>query len=145
MSDEQHPPLGSIGWIDLSVPDAEKIRSFYAEVIGWETSPVDMGEYQDFNMIPPGTEMPVAGICNARGMNADVPPQWLMYVIVEDTDASAARCEELGGKIVIAPKDMGQNARFSVIQDPAGAVLAIFAIVEGEDEEEDDDEENDDE
>jgi predicted enzyme related to lactoylglutathione lyase len=133
MSDEQRPPVGTIGWIDLTVPDAEKIKAFYTEVVGWETSPVDMGQYQDFNLIPAGTELPVAGICHARGVNTGLPPQWLMYVIVEDADVSVARCEKLGGKVIVAPKDMGGGGRFSVIQDPAGAVLALFAIAAGED------------
>jgi predicted enzyme related to lactoylglutathione lyase len=90
-----------------------------------------MGQYNDFNLIPPGTELPVAGICHAKGMNAELPSQWLLYVIVEDADASAARCEKLGGKILVAPKDMGGGGRFSVIQDPAGATLALFAIAAG--------------
>ncbi len=131
MPEEQRPPVGTIGWIDLTVPDAESIKTFYTEVVGWETSPVDMGQYNDFNLIPPGTELPVAGICHARGMNSDLPPQWLMYVIVDDADASAARCEKLGGKILVPPKDMGGGGRFSVIQDPAGAALALFAIAPG--------------
>jgi predicted enzyme related to lactoylglutathione lyase len=27
--------LGNIGWIDLTVPDAEAIRDFYRHVTGW--------------------------------------------------------------------------------------------------------------
>ena len=30
MSESQSPEIGSIGWIDLTVPDAESTRDFYS-------------------------------------------------------------------------------------------------------------------
>lgn len=54
-----------------------------------------MGGYSDFNMMPEGPDMPVAGICHARGTNAALPPQWLRYIVVADLDASVQRCTEL--------------------------------------------------
>jgi len=36
------PELGKIGWVDLTVPDAEKLRDFYREVVGWSITPVKM-------------------------------------------------------------------------------------------------------
>jgi uncharacterized protein len=59
--------IGTVGWQDLTVPNAEALRDFYKAVIGWESSPVDLGGYSDFNMISPGTDQPAAGICHARG------------------------------------------------------------------------------
>ena len=43
MSDTSRPPVGSIGWIDLTIPDAERIRDFYAAVAGWKPEPESMG------------------------------------------------------------------------------------------------------
>ena len=62
--------------------------------------------------------------------NADLPAQWLVYITVEDLDDSMSNCEERGGKILVAPKDMGTMGRYCVIQDPAGAVAALFEPVE---------------
>ena len=45
---------GQIGWIDLTVPDAEAVRDFYQSVTAWSPSPVDMGGYNDFCMTPTG-------------------------------------------------------------------------------------------
>lgn len=42
MSDAKHP-VGSIGWIDLTVDDAPRVRDFYAAVVGWKPEPVPMG------------------------------------------------------------------------------------------------------
>jgi uncharacterized protein len=119
-------PIGSIGWIDLTVPDAAAVRDFYQAVVGWTVSPVKMGDYDDFCMNPPSTGQPVAGVCHARGENGDLPPQWLIYITVRDVDASAAKCVSLGGKVVAGPRNLAGQGRFCVIRDPAGAVAALF-------------------
>lgn len=118
--------LGSISWIDLTVDDASRVRDFYSEVVGWTSSGVDMGGYEDFNMMPPSAETPVAGVCHALGSNADLPPQWLIYITVPDLDASIATCTNLAGEIISGPRELGPTARFCVIRDPAGAVAALF-------------------
>jgi len=117
---------GKIGWIDLTVADAEAVRDFYQSVTGWTPSGIDMGGYHDFCMHPPGEAQPVAGICHARGNNADVPPVWLVYITVDDLDESVRRCESLGGKVRVAVREMGTMGRYCVIEDPAGAVAALF-------------------
>jgi predicted enzyme related to lactoylglutathione lyase len=126
MSDTPTPPPapGTIGWTDLTVPDAAAVRDFYQAVVGWTAGEVDRGGYADFAMQAPDGRT-VAGICHARGGNAGLPAQWLVYIIVPDVDAAAARCTELGGRLLAGPKDMGP-ARYCVIQDPAGAVAALY-------------------
>jgi predicted enzyme related to lactoylglutathione lyase len=118
--------VGSIAWADLTVENAERIRDFYSAVVGWNASGVDMGGYDDFNMNVPGTGTPVAGVCHARGVNANLPPVWLIYVNVEDIEKSIASCVELGGQVISGPKVMGGQGRVCVIRDPAGATLALF-------------------
>lgn len=125
MADER-PPVGTIAWTDLTVEDADGVRGFYEKVVGWSSGGVDMGGYEDFNMVAPGTGDPVAGVCHARGSNADMPAAWMVYVIVADLDESMARCRELGGAIVVDAKDVGSMGRYCVIRDPAGAVMALF-------------------
>ena len=125
MSDNQEN-IGVISWCDLTVENAEDVRDFYREVVGWETSPVAMGDYDDFCMNPPKSDQPAAGICHARGVNADLPAQWLIYITVADLDASIANCVKLGGKVIAGPKNMGDTGRYCIIQDPAGAVAALY-------------------
>jgi predicted enzyme related to lactoylglutathione lyase len=126
----EQKPTGSIVSTDLTVDDAEGVRDFYREVVGWKSAPQSMGDYDDFNMMAPGpsgpsgNDAPVAGVCHARGANANLPAQWLVYVQAEDVEASAERTRELGGAVVDGPRGMG-SLRFCVIRDPAGAVLAL--------------------
>jgi len=129
MSETTRSRTGSIAWTDLTVPDAERIRDFYAAVVGWKASPVDMGGYADFSMAPPAGGNPVAGVCHARGDNAGLPAQWLLYMVVERLDDSVSKCVELGGRVIVGPKTMGSYGRYCVIEDPAGAVAALFEPV----------------
>jgi len=61
-----------------------------------------------------------------KGGNLNLPSQWLIYITVENVDISAKKCEQSGGKIISGPNDMQGYGRYCVIQDPAGAVCALF-------------------
>ncbi len=126
MAESAAPPAGHIGWIDLTVPDAGRVRDFYQQVTGWTPSGIDMGGYEDFTMLPPGSETPVAGVCHARGSNSDMPPVWIIYIMVDDIEESVRRCEAHGGKVRKPIVSMGASGRYCVIEDPAGAVSALF-------------------
>jgi len=117
-------PVGSIVWTDLTVPDTETVRDFYQSVVGWSVDPVAMGDYEDFCVESEDGES-VAGICHARGENANLPAQWLIYIRVLNLDNSIEQCEANGGQVLQPPRDMGES-RMAVIQDPAGAVAALF-------------------
>ena len=124
MSDK--PEIGSITWFDLTVPNVEEVKSFYKEVVGWKSENVNMGEYNDFNMQSPDSGETKTGICHKRGGNVDFPSQWLIYITVKNIDESAKLCKEIGGKVLVGPKEMSGYGRYCVIEDPAGAVCALF-------------------
>ncbi len=125
MTQGSEPQVGTIVWRDLTVTDASRVREFYSHVVGWRSVGQNMGEYEDYNMNLPGNDETVAGICHARGVNAKVPPQWLIYITVENLDTSMESCKKLGGKIIDGPRDMG-NTRVCIIQDPAGAYAGLI-------------------
>ncbi len=117
--------VGKIGWIDMTVDDADGLRDFYKSVVGWETEAVSMGDYSDYSMTLPASGEAVSGICHARGDNADVPGGWLIYITVADVEASAAACTANGGEILVGPKGLA-GGRFCVIRDPSGATAALY-------------------
>lgn len=120
------PSLGAIAWIDQTSPRADEVKAFYETVVGWISSPVSMGDYSDYNMLPPSDPQPVAGICHARGINADLPSGWLVYVVIKDLDTALAACTRLGGKVLVPPRSMGGSSRIAVIEDPGGACTALY-------------------
>ena len=54
------------------------------------------------------------------------PSAWLPYIAVENTDESAAKITELGGKVWVEPRDIPNVGRFAVATDPQGAHFAIL-------------------
>lgn len=115
---------GTIGWIDMSVDDADGIRDFYKAVVGWGHESVSMGDYDDYAMTASSGD-DVAGICHARGSNAALPPGWLIYITVANIEESAASCTAHGGEVVIPVRGLA-GGRFCVIRDPAGATAALY-------------------
>jgi uncharacterized protein len=118
-------PIGTIGWFDLTVADAVRLRDFYADVVGWTPASHDMGGYSDFVMHA-ANGAPVAGVCHARGVNADLPPTWLAYFMVADVAASIAACVRHGGALITGPRQAGPYGTFAVLRDPAGAYSAVL-------------------
>ncbi|MDJ0905352.1 MAG: VOC family protein [Woeseiaceae bacterium] len=117
--------VGQIGWIDMSTADADGVRDFYKAVVGWETEDVDMGGYADYVMKTPDSGDGVAGVCHARGSNADLPAGWLIYITVADVEASAAACAQHGGKVLVEPRGLAGGS-FCVVEDPGGSVAALY-------------------
>ena len=117
-----------IGWVDLTVSDAGSVKDFYEAVAGWTSAPLDMGGYDDYVMMAGDGATPAGGICHARGGNAGIPPQWLIYITVPDLAAAVAEAEQRGGAVVVGPKKAG-NGHFAVLTDPAGAVFALYQEV----------------
>jgi len=121
----QKPKTGTIVWHDLMIDNADEVRDFYSKVIGWKPDPVDMGGYSDYNMLDSEGQS-TAGLCYRQGSNANLPPQWLIYVAVADVQKSAYAAVGSGGRIVEGPRKMG-GQDFCVLQDPAGAYLALVS------------------
>lgn len=119
------PAIGSIGWCDLTVPDADSVRDFYLGVVGWTAAECDMGGYADYVMNQPADGTATTGVCWARGANADLPPVWLVYFVVASLDLSISQVKERGGTVLRAPSGAGAG-RMAVIKDPAGAICALY-------------------
>ena len=120
------PVIGQIEWLDLTVNDASRVKNFYSSVVGWKSDDVDMGSYSDYSIHTPEGRDTVAGICHARGPNANLPSQWLVYVRVASVQESADTLKRLGGEVLDGPRRMG-GSNFCVIKDPEGAVMALLS------------------
>jgi hypothetical protein len=59
------PQIGTVGWIALTIDDCEGTRRFHEQVVGWQSSAVSLGKYDDYCVHPSPDAAPVAGICHA--------------------------------------------------------------------------------
>ncbi len=120
--------FGHIAWLDLTTPNAETTRDFYATVIGLKPADVNMTDgddsYADYNMLG-SDDQPVGGVCHARGCNQDLPPVWLMYLPVGDLAASLKKVEQNQGQVIKTYENDNGQTTMAVIQDPVGAYVAL--------------------
>jgi predicted enzyme related to lactoylglutathione lyase len=121
MSERNGYPAGVPCWVDTWQADADAAASFYAQVFGWETDGPAGGP---FMCRVRGRD--VAFIAERPRVRAHLPVAWTTYVWVNDADETAARVEEAGGSVLIAPFESLDGGRIVVFADPSGAVLAAW-------------------
>jgi predicted enzyme related to lactoylglutathione lyase len=122
---------GALSWNELTTRDPDGSKEFYGAVFGWEPramedSPVDYTVWHQ-----PGTDAD-AGVGGMMPMVGemwpeDLPPHWMVYFAVEDTDAAAEKAKELGGKVIVEPFDTPAG-KAAVLNDPNGAAFSIIAL-----------------
>jgi predicted enzyme related to lactoylglutathione lyase len=116
-----HPP-GTFSWTDLSTPDPEGAKSFYGGLFGWEAEDLPLPDGGVYTMLRlDGKNAAAVSAAREGQMTA-----WLSYITVDDVDAVAARVGELGGTVHAEPFDVVEAGRMAVVQDPTGAVFALW-------------------
>lgn len=110
---------GVPSWVDLASPDREASLRFYEELFGWDAH--DQGEHMGHYTMMRKEGRLVAGISNAQQPG---PPQWAVYVNVDDADAVANAVTEAGGTVVFGPMDVMDEGRMVVFRDTTGALCA---------------------
>src|SRR5580658_10316687 len=120
---EKHAP-GSFNWIELGTTDQKAAKEFYGPLLGWQAEDFPMGDNGTYTMFSLNAGA-VAG-CYAIHAGQPMPPNWGLYVAVENADQAAARAAELGAAVLRPPFDVFSFGRMAVIQDPTGAVFSVW-------------------
>lgn len=120
---------GSMCWNELNTRAVDESIDFYRAVFGMEgvATPSDGMDYYEFRVDGRGVGglMPMVGDM----WPDDMPNHWMVYFAVDDTDATAARCTELGGQVPVPPMDIPPG-RFAVLTDPQGGHFTILRMSE---------------
>jgi predicted enzyme related to lactoylglutathione lyase len=117
---------GSLTWVELATRDVEAAFAFYSAVFGWGRNDTETAGMRY-------TELQVGGrsVAGMLGMTdqwpADVPPHWMPYFAVADTDATAGLAQELGGKVTVPPTDIPPG-RFALLNDPQGGFFSVIRL-----------------
>lgn len=117
---------GALCWNELATRDRAAAKAFYPAVFGWSPADVSGGpmDYTEWEL----GDRKIAGMLQMDDRwPADVPSHWMVYFAVEDTDAVAARAQELGATILVPPTDIPPG-RFAVLNDPHGAAFSIITL-----------------
>jgi uncharacterized protein len=113
---------GALAWNELATPDLDGSSEFYSELFGWKAEQIE------------GADMPYRVITREDGgsnggmrpTQENEPPYWLVYFGTDDIDATLERAEEHNAKTIVPKTDIGMG-QIAVLQDPQGAVFALFS------------------
>ncbi len=119
---------GAFSWFELMTSDVAGAKAFYAKLFGWAFEEYPM-EGMAYGVVKVAGE-DVGGIMGTPPEAKGMPPAWGIYVTVADVDATAKQAQELGGKILLPPRDIPNVGRFCVIQDPQGAVISAITYAQ---------------
>lgn len=119
---------GVFSWDELMTSDVEGAKDFYGKLFGWEwvEYPTDMGTY----WVVKAAGREIAGVMGLPPMAKGMPPMWGSYVTVDDVDKTVEKAKEMGGSVIVGPRDIPDTGRFAVLQDPQGAVLNVITYSE---------------
>ncbi|MEO3776073.1 VOC family protein [Micromonospora sp. B11E3] len=119
---------GAMSWNELITPDPEGAKVFYELVFGWHpeeqsAEPVTYTGWRLGDRIVAGMMPPLL----ADDFPDDLPAYWAVYFAVADADATATRAAELGGTVLVPPRDTSQG-RVAALRDPRGALFSVIAL-----------------
>lgn len=117
---------GRFLWYELMTTDVQAAQAFYEELIGWKAEPwpdSDIGYVVFMN-----GERGVGGLMKLteEARKTGAPPHWMGNVGVDNVDTTIEKAKAAGAKVLVAPQEIPKVGRFSVLQDPLGAVLTVF-------------------
>ncbi|SFK87259.1 hypothetical protein SAMN05444581_1358 [Methylocapsa palsarum] len=124
-------PDGCFVWYELMTADKAAAKAFYADVMGWGARDPSTRN-MTYALFTAGNAA-VAGLMAFPEAAKEIGavPRWIGYVGVDDVDATVEQIKQLGGAVLVPPKDIPNVSRFSVLADPETATFGLFKWLSG--------------
>jgi hypothetical protein len=105
---------GQLAYLQLPAADIAAAAAFYGRVFGWSVEPPQ-----------PGFESPglIGQWVDDRPPAGDAGP--LLWISVDDIDATLALVPELGGQVIEPPSADGPTRTLATIADPTGNRIGL--------------------
>ena len=111
---------GPFIWHELVTPDPARSGAFYGDLFGWARREVDAGRFGTYTLFQEDGQG-VAGMMKPTPDTPGTGSYWHSYIAVADVDACAQRTPSLGGRVVVASRDVPDVGRVCMVADPTGA------------------------
>jgi predicted enzyme related to lactoylglutathione lyase len=115
--------IGAPCWVELGTGDVPGSGEFYSALFGWSIETDPRAEAGGYTVAALGGA-PVAGMSPLYAPGQ--PVAWSVSFAVLDSDATAERAAEQHGTVIMAPMEVMDIGRFSVLRDPTGAMFSIW-------------------
>ncbi|WP_283138139.1 VOC family protein [Rhizohabitans arisaemae] len=119
----------TVSWFEIATDEPEAVQEFYGELFGWEFTPDENARQAgiDYRSITVGGGEQCGGVYATGGR---VPNHAIFNVYVDDVEATCARIEKLGGKVVQSNVGSGMGTDYAYILDPSDGLFGIFTMPE---------------
>lgn len=117
----------SIVHIEFPAEDRSQLGQFYADIFGWELQEFPEMEYTTFSSGEGTVGGGFASISEFNPRSAVV-----VYIDVDDVQATLDTIEQHGGKALAPPMDIPGVGTIAHFTDPSGNRVAVIKGVEGE-------------
>ena len=114
-------PSNSVVHLELHTGDLRGAVAFYGELFGWRSQRIHAGNGSYLSMAM--GERLGGGVVECP--EAGEHPLWLPYVEVPDIVVTTDRAEELGGQVVLGPRE-GPKGWRSVVSTQRGGEVAFW-------------------
>ncbi|MGB2954096.1 MAG: VOC family protein [Gaiellaceae bacterium] len=105
--------------------DAEKLRSYYSGLFGWE---FDADNPMNYGIVQRDANVSAEGIGIGGGIGTG-PEGYAghvtFYVEVPDVEAALAKAESLGGSRMMGPEKVMDTVEIGLFNDPEGHVVGV--------------------
>ena len=115
---------GAPSWFEGITSDLTRAEKFYAEVFGWTTKHMPMGEFE-YTTFHIG-EKSIAGMMPVAATKQEVPSSWATYFTVDDADEAVRRATTLGATLCVGPHDIPGVGRFAGLLSPQGVMFHVI-------------------
>ena len=105
-------------WFEVVGQDADKLRQFYGELLGWEFQVKHPTRY--------GTVRNSRGIPGGVGQARDGERGWTtFYTWVPDLERKMAEATALGSQVLLEIEELPDRTRIAVVTDPEGRPVGL--------------------
>lgn len=112
-------------WFEIVGKDADKLRSYYGELFGWE---FDAENPMNYGIVSREQNAGADGVGIGGGIGSG-PDGYdghvTFYAGVPDVDAALAKAESLGGSRVMGPEKVMENVEIGLFNDPEGHLVGV--------------------
>lgn len=118
------PGVGAVLSADVAVREHDRDLRFYKRVLSTGDHPLWRVEDLLNNR-----RMPIIGLGKRTAEYAQLPLQWMPHIQVADVSASVQRALNLGGSVLMHPKDDAGKSQSAVLLDPNRAAFGVIPVI----------------
>lgn len=107
--------------VEIATNDPKASAKFYHDLFGWDSQHDERFNYTMWQAQsgPGGGFSPIDG----QGIR---PHDTVVYVGTDDIEASLAKVQELGGKVLMPTMEIPDNGWLAIFEDPHGGRMALY-------------------